>query len=66
MKKEGMENDNAVMCHLDKEGMSWKTVIWWQGKMAETKGKHRRAHPASSLQHLHNEYNHAQRQCLKG
>ena len=46
-----MENDNAVMCHLDKEGMSWKTMIPWQGKTAETKGKHRRACPASRSQH---------------
>ena len=36
-KKEEMENDNKVMCHLEKEGMSWKTMTPWQAKWQKQK-----------------------------
>ena len=58
-KKEEMENDNVVMCHLDEEGMSWKTVIPCQTKWQKQKESTEEL-VLPPLHNIHaNEYNHA-------
>ena len=55
--KEGMENDNVVMCH--EEGMSRKTTIPWQEKQQKQK-ENTEELVLPPLHNIHaNEYNHA-------
>ena len=59
MKKEEMENDNVVTCHLDEERMSWKTTIPWQAKWQKQKESTEEL-VLPPLHNIHaNEYNHA-------
>ena len=59
MKKKEMENNNVVTCHLDEEGVSWKTMLQWhtnsRNKRKAQKSWYHLLFTTSTL----SEYNHA-------
>ena len=56
---EEMENNNVVTCHLDEEGMSWKTMIQWCANSRDKRKAQKSWYCLIFTTSMLSEYNHA-------